>query len=166
MKKKLKVQNRFSWLKWVANKSQEQVAKNPCDKIWKKFLSVFRDWKVHPWGSCEGNLETFWVHLMIRASTCEQVARPSLEKSKNPNFWKIFLVFFTIGTLTHQRVVKTFYVSSRLGHATSLTRKACHQNKVAQFLTFFKTKYFPTKIKTLKNLFVFDQHIIKHVKHI
>ena len=48
----LKAQNtRFSRLKWVANKSLDQVTKLPLDKIWKICLSVFRDWKVHPRGS-------------------------------------------------------------------------------------------------------------------
>ena len=34
---------RFSWLKWVANKSPGQAAKTLKDKIVKNFLSVFRD---------------------------------------------------------------------------------------------------------------------------
>ena len=44
LKTVLKAQNtQFSRLKWVANKSPDQVAKNPRDKIWKIYLSVFRD---------------------------------------------------------------------------------------------------------------------------
>ena len=59
-KKKLRAQDtHFSWLKWVVNKSPYQVAKNPYDKIWKFFLSVFREWKVHPQGSREGSSKTF-----------------------------------------------------------------------------------------------------------
>ena len=70
-------------------------------------------------------------------------------------------------TLTHQWVAKTFCVSSWLGHAIGLTREASRQNRVAQiFWNFSKQKYFPKTIKTLKNLFVFEQHIIGHVQHI
>ena len=77
----LKAQNmQFSRLKWVVNKSPDQVAKNPWDKIWKIYLSIFRDWKVHLRGSCEGSRKTFWVHLVIGASTREQVAKLSHEK--------------------------------------------------------------------------------------
>ena len=48
LKKTFIVQNtRFSWLKWVMNKSPHQIAKNSWDKIWKICLSVFRDWKFH-----------------------------------------------------------------------------------------------------------------------
>ena len=69
--------------------SREQVAKNPWDKIWKICLSVFHDWKVYPGGSQEGSRETL-VNLTTGASTHEQVAQLSREKSKNPKFWKNF----------------------------------------------------------------------------
>ena len=60
LKTVLKAQNtQFLRLKWVANKSPNQVAKNPWDKIWKICLSVFRNWKVHLQGSREGSHETF-----------------------------------------------------------------------------------------------------------
>ena len=39
--------------------SREQVAKNPCDKIFKICLSVFRDWKVHSRVSRKGSRKTF-----------------------------------------------------------------------------------------------------------
>ena len=90
-KKILKAQNtRFYWLKWAANKSLGQVAKNPYDKIWKICLSVFHYWKFHPRVNHKGSRETFWVTLVIGASTREQVAKLSREKSKNPDFWKQF----------------------------------------------------------------------------
>ena len=41
----------------------------------KKFLSVFRDWKVYSQGSHEMSRENLWVTLAIGPSTCEQVAK-------------------------------------------------------------------------------------------
>ena len=92
LKMTLKVQNtRFSWLEWVVNKSLNQAAKNPCDKLWKNFLSIFRDWKVHSRVSREGCRETLWVKLVTGASTCESVTKLSHENTKNlescQNFW-------------------------------------------------------------------------------
>ena len=66
---------RFSRLKWVANKSPGLAAKTLKDKIVKNFLSVFRDWKVYPWGSRELSRENLCVPLAIGPFTREQVAK-------------------------------------------------------------------------------------------
>ena len=66
---------RFSRLKWIANKSPGLAAKSLKDKIVKKFLSVFRDWKVYPRGSCELSHENLYVPLATRPFTREQVAK-------------------------------------------------------------------------------------------
>ena len=44
-------------------------------KLWKNFLSVFRDWKVYPRGSRELSHENLYVPLAIGLFTCEQVAK-------------------------------------------------------------------------------------------
>ena len=87
----LKAQNtRFLWLRWVTNKSPNQVTKTHVKKFWKTCLSVFCNWKVHPQGIHEGSHGSFWVNLTNGASTREQVAKLSGEKSKSLDFWKIF----------------------------------------------------------------------------
>ena len=73
---------------WISH--QIKLPKNPWDKIWKFCLSVFRDWRVHTWGSRKGSCETFWVYLTTGASTREQVAKLSCKESKNPEFLKKF----------------------------------------------------------------------------
>ena len=55
--------------------------------------------------------------------------------------------------LTHQWVAKNFYVSSRLDWPAT---KSPEQGNTI-FEIFAKTKDFPKTIKTLKNIFVFDQ---------
>ena len=79
-KKKLKTlfetQNtRVSRLKWVANKSPGLAAKTLKDKIVKKFLSVFRNWKVYPRRSCELSRENLCVPLATGRFTREQVVK-------------------------------------------------------------------------------------------
>ena len=44
-------------------------------KVWKNFLSVFRDWKVYPRESRELSRQNLWVTLATRPSTHEQVAK-------------------------------------------------------------------------------------------
>ena len=66
---------RFSRLKWVANKSPGLAAQTLKDKIVKNFLSVFHDWKVHPWGSRELSHENLYVTLVTRPFTHEQVTK-------------------------------------------------------------------------------------------
>ena len=55
---------------------QFKPPKHSRTKIWKKkFLSVFRDWKVYPRVSRELSRENFWVTLATGPSTREQVAK-------------------------------------------------------------------------------------------
>ena len=51
------------------------AAKTLKDKIVKKILSVFRDWKVYPRGSRELNHENLYVPLATGPFTHEQVAK-------------------------------------------------------------------------------------------
>ena len=57
--------------------NQFKLPKHSKTKIWKNFLSVFRDWKVYPRESCELSCENLWVTLATGPSTCEQVAKKS-----------------------------------------------------------------------------------------
>ena len=58
---------------WI--KSPGLAAKTLKDKIVKKILSVFRDWKSHSHRSRELSCENLWVPLAIGPFTCEQVAK-------------------------------------------------------------------------------------------
>jgi len=76
----------FLRLDWVANESPKQVAKNLCDKFFRIYLSVFRDWKVYSRARHDWSCQTFWVNLATEASTREPVAKLSRENPKNPDF--------------------------------------------------------------------------------
>ena len=54
---------------------QFKPPKHSKTKVWKNFLSVFRDWKVYPRGSRELSCENLWVTLATGPSTREQVAK-------------------------------------------------------------------------------------------
>ena len=54
---------------------QLKPPKHSRTKIWKIFLSVFRDWKVYPRVSRELSCENLWVNLATGPSTREQVAK-------------------------------------------------------------------------------------------
>ena len=72
--------------------SREQVAKNPCDKIWKFCLNVFHNWKVHSQVSRDRSRQTFWVNLATGASTREPVTNMSRENPKT----QIFEIFLSV----------------------------------------------------------------------
>ena len=57
------------------SESPTLAAKTLKDKIVKNFLSVFRDWKVYPWGSRELSRENLCIPLATRPFTREQVAK-------------------------------------------------------------------------------------------
>ena len=61
----------FSRLGWVTSKSP----KHSKSKLWKKFLSVFRNWKVYLRGSRELSHKNLYIPLATRPFTCEQVAK-------------------------------------------------------------------------------------------
>ena len=54
---------------------QFKPPKHSKTKIWKIFLSIFRDWKVYPRESRKLSRENLWVTLMTGLSTNEQVAK-------------------------------------------------------------------------------------------
>ena len=54
---------------------QLKSPKHSRTKIWKNFLSVFRDWKVYLRVSRELSRENLWVNLATGPSTREQVAK-------------------------------------------------------------------------------------------
>ena len=120
----LNMQNmRFSRLSQVAWKSPKQAARNLETKNLKIFLSVFRDWKVYLRKSREVSRENLYVPFATGPSTREHVAILSREKHKNPNFWKIFQVFFATGTFTNHWVVKNLYVGLRLDQPATKSPK-------------------------------------------
>ena len=105
---------RFSQLSQVASTSP----KHSRQKFWKIFLSVFHDWKFYPWESREVSRENLCVSLVTGTSTREQVASPSREKHKDPNFEKYSKYFLRLGHWPASELRKI----SRLGHATGPTR--------------------------------------------
>ena len=70
---------RFSRLKWVTNKSPGLTAKTLKDTNIKNILSVFRDWKVYPWGSRELSRENLCVPLVTGPFTRKQVAKINMQ---------------------------------------------------------------------------------------
>ena len=58
---------------------QGKPPKHSKSKLWKNFLSVFRDWKVYPRGSRKLSRENLCVPLVTRPFTREQVAKPTRE---------------------------------------------------------------------------------------
>ena len=69
---------------------QGQLLKHLKENFWKKFLSVFQDWKFHLRESRELSRENLYLPLTTGPSTREQVANLSREKHEIPKFWKIF----------------------------------------------------------------------------
>ena len=122
---------------WSESPTSRQVKppEHSKTKIWKIFLSVFRDWKVYSRGSRKLSRENLWVTLATRPSTREKVAKidprtrdwgPRLDllANESPKQGKIFFWNYQI----------------------------------------FLTKYFPKTPKTLKNLFVLELIKIEYVK--
>ena len=70
--------------------SHKLVTKNPCDKFWKTFVSIFHDWKVHSWVSHEGSHKAFWVKFATKASIWKLVAKLSRKNTKNREILKVF----------------------------------------------------------------------------
>ena len=85
---------RFSRLRQVACKSPGQTARTLIRKLWKNFLSVFRNWKFHSRESRKLSRKNFCVPLVTGPSTYEQVANLSREKHEKPIFLKNILSFF------------------------------------------------------------------------
>ena len=84
-------------------------------KFLKNFLSVFRDWNVHPQVSREGSRENFCINSRLKFLLSNKSPNRVARTLKTQNFEKISKVFFATRTLTRLWIVKTFCVSSRLG---------------------------------------------------
>ena len=69
-------QTRIFW-DWGESPTSHQgkPPKHSKTKLWKNFLSVFRDWKVYPRGSRELSYENLYVPLATGPFTHEQVAK-------------------------------------------------------------------------------------------
>ena len=160
----LKAQNtRFSRLEWAANKSPIQVTKSSFDKFWNICLSVFLQLE----GPLVSKSRNSLSKLTTGASTHETVTKQSRENPKNPKFLNFSKFFFVTGALTCNRVAKSFCVSSWLGARDLLdSRGRVAKTGLHSSWKFSRQKHFSKTIKTLKILFVFDQHIIEHVQHI
>ena len=126
-----------NWSESLQNR-QVKPPKHSKTEFWKKFLSVFRDWKIYPWGSRELSRENLWVTLATGPSTREQVAKTD----PRPCDW-----------------------GSRLDlPAIELPKQG--KNGFLKFSNFqiLRTKYFSKTPKTLKNLFVLELTKKEHVK--
>ena len=115
---------------------QFKPPKHSRTKIWKIFLSVFRDWKVYSRGSRELSRENLWVTLATRPSTREKVAKID----PRTRDWGPRLDLLAIESPKQDNTV--FF----------------------EIFSFWRTKYFPKTTKTFKNLFVFESTKIEHVK--
>ena len=69
-------QTRIFW-DWGESPTSRQgkPPKHSKTKLWKNFLSVFRDWKVYPRGSRELSCKNLYVPLATGPFTHEQVAK-------------------------------------------------------------------------------------------
>ena len=106
-------------------------------------------------------LQKFLYTFATGASTREQVAKPSQENFKNPEILENFLSLFRDWDINppvscENPLYKLVIGGMRLDWPA--TKSPEQGNTVFEIFDIFaKTKYFPKKIKTLKNLFLFDQ---------
>ena len=115
---------------------QFKPPKHSKTKVWKIFLSVFRDWKAYPRVSRELSHENLWVTLATGPSTREQVAKNDPRRRD----WDLRL---DLPATESPKQGKTGFL---------------------KFSKFFKQNTFQKHLKTLKNLFVFELTKIEHVK--
>ena len=161
----------FSWLEWVASKSPKRVAKIPWQNFWKICLSVFRNWKVHLWASHEGRRESFYVSLQLELSLMNKSPSWVMKKPKTKKFWNFSKYFSRLGdwltTESQELLSKLMTRVSRLAWLMRVSRQNRVTKKKKRILwKFSKQNTFQKQLKILKNLFVFDQHMIKYVQHI
>lgn len=143
---------RFLRLNQVTCKSLGQVARHLRRNFWKIFLSVFRNWKFHPRGSHEGSHENFCVTLVTRASTREQVASLSREKSKNPDFEKFLSIFRNWDFYSPMSHEYSLSGAHNWGHTTRLTRdQVARTGQHYFFFFFFLTIFCKNKILSKNN---------------
>ena len=142
--------------------SCEQVAKIPWQNFWKICLKWFSRLRSPPTSKS-------WIilcKLATGAFTHKQVAKLSREKCQKPRkFWKFSKYISRQGDwLGRESWELLSKLATKVSWLAWLARGSC-QNKVSQILIFlnnFKTKStFQKQLKILKNLFVFEQHMIE-----
>ena len=114
---------------------QLKPPKHTRPKIWKIFLSVFRDWKVYPRVSRELSRENLWVTSRLDlplANKSPEITSEGATEARD----------LTYPRLSRQNRAKLDFWNFQI----------------------FQTNYFPKTPKTLKNLFVLDLTKIEHVK--
>ena len=154
---------------WV--KSLGPVARTLKTKIWKIFLSVFRDWKFYPRESHEVSRENLWAFSRLDLPLANKSPDWVAWNIKNPNFEKYSKYFLRLGhwpTRESRKIsVWTHDWDMRLDQPKIELPEQGNTGFFFEILTFFaKTKDFPKTAKTLKNLFVFNQQGLSMWKHI
>ena len=127
-----------------------QIAKNPYEKFWEIFLTVFRDWEVHSQLSREGNRETVWVNSRLELPLTNQLPNRVAKMLKTQNFENFLSIFCDWGydspESREELLSKLTIRSTRLDWLVRVSR----QNRVAKFLKFLN--FFQSKNNFQKQL--------------
>ena len=151
---------RFSRLIWPVSKSPNQVTKNPFTKFRKICLSFSR--LGHP---PTNESQTSLSNLTIRALLAKQ-SRKWPKPKIFENFSKCFSrLEVLLAKESWKLLCKLATGALRLAWLMSESPKSKVKNFWI-FWNFSKQKHFPKTTKILKNLFLFDQHMIEYVQHI
>ena len=142
------------------SKSPNQVTKNPFTKFQKICLSFSR--LGHP---LTNESQTSLSNLTIRALLAKQ-SRKWPKPKIFENFSKCFSrLKVLLAKESWKLLCKLATGALRLAWLMSESPKSKVKNFWI-FWNFSKQKHFPKTTKILKNLFVFDQHMIEYVQHI
>ena len=156
------------WVKSRASR-QGQSLEHLRKKFWKIYLSVFRDWKFYSWESREVCRKNFWVSSQLDLSLANKLPDWVARNIKNPNFEKYSKYFSWLGhwPTSESRKISVWAHDWDMRLDQLATESPKQGNTVFKIFDIFaKTKDFPKIIKTLKNLFVFDQQGLSMWKHI
>ena len=152
------------------NKSPGQFAKTLETKFLKNLSKCFSQLEGPPVSKSRREPWRFLYNLATGASTRKQVAELSRENCKKPKILENFLSLFRdwdIDPLVSRENLMCKLAIGGMWLDWPATKSPEQGNTVFEIFDIFaKTKDFPKAIKTLKNLFVFDQHIIEHVQQI
>ena len=152
----------FSRLNQVANKSPNTLE----TKFLKIFLSAFHDWKVRPRVSRDGSRKNFYItsqlELPLVNKSPNRVAR-TLKSRILKNFLSLFRNWDFNPPMSCENILCKLVIGGmRLDWP--VTKSPEQDNTIFEIFDIFakkkdfpKTIDFPKIIKTLKNLFVFDQ---------
>ena len=116
---------------------QSNPPKHSKSKLWKKFLSVFCDWKVYPRGSHELSRENLCVTLTTGPFTREQVAKIDtrahdwVAKTGQHCFWNFSVFVKTKYFPKTPKTLKNLFVfeSRKIEHVKTHFNKYNHTNK-------------------------------------